>query len=243
MGGGDASAALTSKVEVAGMKTSWKDTTWSESEIMESQKSKFTNQTHSDIHVLDSKTIGPSSTHDKKREDPQFPHFGGSFQEHGSHDLSFQVKQDQSWEPLTASSSTVQYSKSGCKKHQKKGKLEKEYSVVSESEDKDGKEWTKRITSSSTEVVSLEKNEEVSAAPPAEKKKNEVKQETTKSEVSKPCPSKEPAEEPKTYTRKKKKGKKDNEDKEKDVDTSLETTVVETSVDLQVKGAAPEEAQ
>merc|ERR1711862_1079862 len=83
MGGGDASAALTSKVEVAGMKSSWKDTTWSESEIMESQKSKFANQTHSDIHVLDSKTIGPSSTHDKKREDPQFEHFRGSFQEHG----------------------------------------------------------------------------------------------------------------------------------------------------------------
>merc|ERR1712142_695345 len=100
--GGDASAALTSKVEVAGMKSSWKDTTWSESEIMESKKSKFINQTHSDIHVLDSKTIGPSSTHDKKREDPQFAHFGGSFQEHGSHDLSLQVKQDQSWEPLTA---------------------------------------------------------------------------------------------------------------------------------------------
>merc|ERR1711915_1124215 len=264
--GGDASAALTSKVEVAGMKTSWKDTTWSESEIMESQKPKFTNQTHSDIHVLDSKTIGPSSTHDKTREDPQFLHFGGSFQEHGSHDLSLQVKQDQSWEPLTASSSTEQYSKSGGKKHQKKGKLEKEYSVasdnddtvedkkssirelkeysvVSESEDKDGKEWTKRITGSSTVVVSLEKNEEVSAAPPAEKKKNEEKQETTKSEVSKPCQSEEPAEEPKTYTRKKKKGKKDYEDKEKDVDTSLETTVVGTSADLQMKGAAPEEAQ
>merc|ERR1712142_476829 len=257
--GGDASAALTSKVEVAGMKTSWKETTWSESEIMESQKSKFTNQTHSDIHVLDSKTIGPSSTHDKKREDPQFAHFGGSFQEHGSHDLSLQVKQDQSWEPVTASSSTVQYSKSGGEKHQKKGKLEKEYSVasdnddtvedkkssirelkeysvVSESEDKDGKEWTKRITSSSTVVVSLEKNEEVSAAPPTGKTKNEEKQETPKSEVSKPCPTEEPAEEPKTYTRKKKKGKKDNEDKEKDVDTSLETTVVGTSADLQMKG-------
>merc|ERR1711915_127407 len=102
-----ASAALTSKVEVAGMKTSWKDTTWSESEIMKSQNSKFTNQTHSDIHVLDSKTIGPSSTHDKKREDPQFVHFGGSFQQHGSPDLSLQVKPDQSWEPHTASSSAT----------------------------------------------------------------------------------------------------------------------------------------
>merc|ERR1712025_1132649 len=94
-----------------------------------------TNKTHSDIHVLDSKTIGPSSTHDKTRGDPQFAHFGGSFQEHGSHDLSLQVKQDQSWEPLTASSSTVQHSKSGGKKHQKKGKLEKEYSVASDNDD------------------------------------------------------------------------------------------------------------
>merc|ERR1712142_1355136 len=111
-------------------------------------------------------------------------------------------------EPLTAASSTVQHLKSGGKKQQKKGKLEKEYSVasdnddtvedkkssirelkeysvVSESEDKDGKEWTKRITSSSTVVVSLDKNEEVSAVPLAEKKKDEEKQETIQGEVSK----------------------------------------------------------
>merc|ERR1711972_439278 len=120
----------------------------------------------------------------------------------------------------------------------------KEYSVVSESEDKNEKEWNKRVTNAAV-VVSLEKNEQVSAIKnePSFASKGEPMQEVTPKAPSVP---EESTEEPKTYTRKKKKDKKTQGDKEKvvegdkdkDIDTSL---VAETQItaNISVKDEQP----
>merc|ERR1712025_1546871 len=115
----------------------------------------------------------------------------------------------------------------------------KEYSVLSESEDKDeGHSNTKitKVTKNQTVVVSLEKNEQISAqtdhSGAAAMDSNE-KQETTQRDLVKP--PEEPVDQPKTYSRKKKKDKKSvsesiQPDQDKDVDTSLpmEETIIAT---------------
>merc|ERR1712198_246156 len=271
LGSDKQSSQMSVHVRSEGTKPNWEDTTWSENVVKSTKQPAIASAAPSDIHVLDIKTIGPTATTTTKTITSKVESFHGSFQDESKPEVSLQLKQDQDWEPITAASGSVQLSQPGDAAGRKKGRLEKEYSVasdaddvsdeqklsirqmkeysvVSESEDKNEKEWNKRITNAAV-VVSLEKNEQVSAIKdePSFASKGEPMQEVTPKAPSVP---EEPTEEPKTYTRKKKKDKKTQGDKEKvvegdkgkDIDTSL---VAETQItaNISVKDEQPPKSE